>query len=284
MTKSIVVGVDRSPNSAAALRWAYADSQRRGRRVLALYAWGFIPLGHAGGDHTFDAGYTTARARDELAAFVTQALGSEAARDVQQRASYAYAPTALLTAADYGELLVVGACGTSGLRSLRLGSVSRHLLHHAQRPVAVIPPIERCTMGRIVAGFDGSESARRALTWAADEARRRGARLDVVQAWHVPYSVAAPVSGYSVVAGALESTAGSDICDALAAPDLADLPVPATPVVVQGPAGPAILDAAEGADLIVLGTRGLGTVAGALLGSVTHHVVHHATRPVVVVP
>jgi nucleotide-binding universal stress UspA family protein len=150
--------------------------------------------------------------------------------------------------------------------------------------LAVIPPIERPTVGRIVAGFDGSESARRALTWAADEARRRDARLEVVHAWHVPYPVAAPVAGYPVVAGALESTACSDIYDALAAPGLGRLPVPATPVVVQGPAGPAILDAAEDADLIVLGTRGLGTVSGALLGSVTHHVVHHATRPAVVVP
>jgi hypothetical protein len=66
VTKSIVVGVDGSPNSAAALRWAYADAQRRGG-VLALYAWGFIPPGHAGGDHTFDAGYTSARATAELA-------------------------------------------------------------------------------------------------------------------------------------------------------------------------------------------------------------------------
>ena len=114
MTKSIVVGVDGSPNSAAALRWAYADAQRRGGQVLALYAWGFIPPGHAGGDHTFDAGYTTARATAELAAFVDQALGSEAARDVEQRASYAYAPTALLAAADYAELLVVGAAGPAG--------------------------------------------------------------------------------------------------------------------------------------------------------------------------
>jgi nucleotide-binding universal stress UspA family protein len=284
MTKSIVVGVDGSPNSAAALRWAYADAQRRGGQVLALYAWGFIPPGHAGGDHTFDAGYTTARATAELAAFVDQALGSEAARYVEQRASYAYAPTALLAAADYAELLVVGACGTSGLRGLRLGSVSRHLLHHTRRPMAVIPPIERCTVSRIVAAFDGSESSRRALLWAAEEARRRDARLDVVHAWHVPYPVAAPVAGYPVVADALESTARSDIDEALATSDLGDLPVPATPVVVQGPAGPAILDAAEGADLIVLGTRGLGTVASAVLGSVTHHVVHHATRPVVVVP
>jgi|SRR5262245_9879871 len=284
MTRTIVVGVDGSANSAAALRWAHAESQRRGSRVQALYAWGFVQPGHAGGDHTFDASYTTARARAELAAFVEEALGPEAARDVRQRASYAYAPTALLAAGDYGELLVVGARGVGGLRGLRVGSVSRHLLHHTRRPLAVIPAIERPGAGRIVAGFDGSESARRALAWAADEARRRDARLDVVQAWHVPYPVAAPVAGYPVLVGALESTARSDICDALAAPDLGDLPVPATPVVVQGPAGPALLDAADGADLIVLGSRGLGTVAGALLGSVTHHVVHHATRPVVVVP
>jgi nucleotide-binding universal stress UspA family protein len=284
MTKTIVVGMDGSANSAAALRWAYADAQRCGGEVLALYAWGFIPPGHAGGDHTFDAGYTTAGATAELAVFVDQALGSEAARDVRQRASYAYAPTALLAAADYGKLLVVGACGIGGLRGLRLGSVSRHLLHHTQRPLAVVPPIERCTVSRIVAGFDGSESSRRALLWAADEARCRDARLDVVQAWNVPYAVVAPVAGYPVVADALESTARSDLYEALAAPDLGDLPVPATPVVVHGPAGPAILDAAEGADLIVLGTRGLGTVASAVLGSVTHHVVHHATRPVVVVP
>ena len=284
MTKTIVVGVDGSANSATALRWAHAESQRRGSRVLALYAWGFVQPGHAGGDHTFDPGYSTARARAELAAFVEQAVGPEAAPDIRQRAAYAYAPSALLSAGDYGELLVVGARGVGGLRGLRLGSVSRHLLHHTRGPLAVIPPIERPTVGRIVAGFDGSESARRALTWAADEARRCDARLEVVHAWHVPYPVAAPVAGYPVVAGALESTARSDILDALAAPDLGDLPVPATPVVVQGPAGPAILDAAEGADLIVLGTRGLGTVAGAVLGSVTHHVVHHATRPVVVVP
>jgi nucleotide-binding universal stress UspA family protein len=284
MTRTIVVGVDGFPNSASALRWAQAASQRHGSRVLALYAWGFVQPGHAGADHTFDPGYTTARARAELAAFVDQALGPEAAGEVRQRASYAYAPTALLSAGDYGELLVVGARGVGGLRGLRLGSVSRYLLHHARRPLAVIPPIERPCVGRIVAGFDGSESARRALTWAADEARRRDARLDVVQAWHVPYPVAAPVAGYPVVAGALASTARSGIYDALAAPDLGDLPVPATPVVVQGPAGPAILDAAEDADLIVLGTRGLGTVAGALLGSVTHHVVDHANRPVVVVP
>jgi nucleotide-binding universal stress UspA family protein len=284
MTRTIVAGVDGSPNSAAALRWAHAEAQRRGGRVLALYAWGFIRPGHAGGDHTFDPDYTTARATAELAAFVDKALGIEAAGDVRQRASYAYPPTALLAAADVAELLVVGARGVGGLRGLHLGSVSRFLLHHSRQPLAVIPPIERPTLGRIVVGYDGSESSRRALTWAADEARRREARLDVVQAWQVPYPVAAPVAGYAVVADALAETARAGLDEALAVPELGDLPVPATPLVVQGPAGPAILDAADGADLIVLGTRGHGTVVGALLGSVTHHVVHHATRPVLVVP
>ncbi|HEY7071140.1 MAG TPA: universal stress protein [Acidimicrobiales bacterium] len=284
MSRTIVVGVDRSPSSAAALRWAHAEARRRGGRVLALYAWGFARPGHAGGEHTFDPGYTTARASAELAAFVEQALGTDAAAGIDQRASYAYPPTALLSAADIGDLLVVGTRGVGGLRGLRLGSVSRFMLHHTRKPLAVVPPIERPTTGRIVAGFDGSESARRALAWAAEEARLREARLDVVQAWQVPYPVAAPMAGYPVVADALAETARAGIDEALAIPGLGDLAVPATPCVVQGPAGPAILDAAEGADLIVLGTRGHGTVAGALLGSVTHHVVHHATRPVAVVP
>ena len=47
MTNTIVVGVDGSPNSAAALRWAHAEARRRGGRVLALYAWGFVHPGHA---------------------------------------------------------------------------------------------------------------------------------------------------------------------------------------------------------------------------------------------
>ena len=127
--------------------------------MLALYAWGFVHPGHAGGDHTFDPGYTSARAGAELAAFVEQALGDEAAGDVRRQASYAYPPTALLSAADHAELLVVGARGVGGLRGLRLGSVSRFMLHHARRPLAVIPPIERPILGRIVVGFDGSESA-----------------------------------------------------------------------------------------------------------------------------
>jgi nucleotide-binding universal stress UspA family protein len=54
--------------------------------------------------------------------------------------------------------------------------------------------------------------------------------------------------------------------------------------VVQGPAGPAIFDAAGEAGLIVVGHRRRGAVAGALLGSVAHHVVNRAGRPVVVVP
>src|SRR5262245_2375307 len=107
MTRTIVVGVDGSPNSAAALRWAHAEAQRRGGRVLALYAWGFTRPGHAGGDHTFDPGYTTAQAGAELAAFVEQALGTDAAAGIHQRASYAYPPTALLSAADIAELVVV---------------------------------------------------------------------------------------------------------------------------------------------------------------------------------
>ena len=54
--------------------------------------------------------------------------------------------------------------------------------------------------------------------------------------------------------------------------------------VVEGPAGEVLLEASEGADLVVVGTRGHGTVVGILLGSVSQHLCHHAGCPVVLVP
>ncbi len=287
----IVVGVDGSPNSAAALRWAHAEARRRGDHLVALFAWGFVQPGHAGDDHTFDPTYDARGAATVLAAAVEDALGPEAAGTVERRVRHEVASRALLDAAVDAELLVVGARGAGGLNVLLLGSVSLQLLHRTSGPLAIIHsaaradgPEDLTARRRIVVGVDESASARRALHWAADEARLRGVPLDVVRAWQVLYPVAAPVAGYPVEVDAMEATARADLDRALAALGADGLPEPATGRLVQGSAGPAILDAAHGADLIVLGTRGHGAVTGALLGSVTHHVARHAPGPVVVVP
>jgi nucleotide-binding universal stress UspA family protein len=66
--------------------------------------------------------------------------------------------------------------------------------------------------------------------------------------------------------------------------DLRRQPAPVERILVGGGATSAILDTAPGADLVVLGSRGLGGFTGLLLGSVTHHVAHHVRCPLVVVP
>lgn len=142
-------------------------------------------------------------------------------------------------------------------------------------------------MGRIVVGVDGSNESRRALRWALDEARLRNATLEVVHAWtfapvataggFVPYVTADVVEAIrleaeKVVPGMLaevkELTQGIQIDQA----------------VKEGQAAKILVEAATGADLLVVGSRGHGGFAGLLLGSVSQQCAHHALCPVVIVP
>lgn len=133
----------------------------------------------------------------------------------------------------------------------------------------------------VVVGVDGSEGSQAALRWAADYARRCDARLQVIGAWQFPamyygYAVALPEDD---LAGETRRLVQQTVLEVLGA----DPDVPAETKIVQGPAGQVLVDAAESADLLVVGSRGHGAFAGMLLGSVSNHAVHHATSPVVVV-
>jgi len=283
----IVVGVDGSANAAAALRWAFEEAGLRGDHVVALFAWGFVPPGHAGDGHTFDVDYGAAQAQFALQAAVVGAVGPEAARAVEARSVCGPAVEELRIAAKGADLLVVGTRGIGGVHGVLIGSVCHQLLHQAPVPLAVVPAPARPSTGagtptRIVAGVDGSPGGRRALAWAADEARRRDVPLDVVRAWHASYPALGPAEGYLVECDAAEEVARHGVEQAVAGLDRSRV----TARAVEGRAGPALLATAAdaGADLIVLGTRGHGTVAAALVGSVTRYVAHHATVPLVVVP
>jgi nucleotide-binding universal stress UspA family protein len=135
-------------------------------------------------------------------------------------------------------------------------------------------------MSRIVVGIDGSELAQRALEWAVDEARRRGAVLEVVHAWTMPRpDEFVPVVAEDAVRDAAERVL------AVAIGDLVDdsHPPEVLPRLVEGPPANALLAASKGADLLVVGSHGHGGFVGMLLGSVSQRVLHHATCPVVVV-
>lgn len=136
---------------------------------------------------------------------------------------------------------------------------------------------------RIVVGVDGSPGAAGALRAAVQEATAHGARLEVVHAWVFPWRDGLAGLASSVADEALEKMA-SEIVDAAVGEAQALGAADVTGTIAQGAAAAALLEAAKGADLLVVGTRGHGGFAGLLLGSVSQHCVHHATCPVLVVP
>jgi nucleotide-binding universal stress UspA family protein len=133
--------------------------------------------------------------------------------------------------------------------------------------------------GVVAVGVDGSEGSLRALRWAAEEARRRDATLRVIKAWSYMDQAGGEFDpGYSDADARRELDAAVDSLGDAAAGVEIDL------VAVNDLPARGLLDAAEGADLLVVGSRGLGGFKGLLLGSVSTHVLHHATCPVVTVP
>lgn len=139
----------------------------------------------------------------------------------------------------------------------------------------------------VVVGVDGSPGSRAALEYAFEDAVRRAARLRVVVAaqlpeyWAVAYGMAAPPPAEEIVAAAREEA--TRMVDEVRAdrPDLAAVEVAVDGIV--GSPGGALLDAAEGAEVLVIGHRGRGAVRSAVLGSVGLHCVLHAHCPVTVV-
>lgn len=143
------------------------------------------------------------------------------------------------------------------------------------------------TGGRIVVGVDGSPESRRALRWAAAEARLRTATLAVVHVWGIPHVVlgidAQPLYDATVIdelRRAAEELVGRELAglgDEAAGIEIDE-------AVPEGAPAQQLLDAARGADLLVLGSRGRGGFGGLRLGSVSHQCVEHAVCPVVIVP
>ncbi len=133
---------------------------------------------------------------------------------------------------------------------------------------------------RIVVGIDGSGESARALDWAITQAQQSGAVLDIVTAWMFPmaigYAFTTTVEEVRKAAQDLLEEAISHVVDV--APD----------VVVRGepkeqPPGPALVSASKGADLLVVGSRGMGGFEELLVGSVGHYCMRRASCSVVIV-
>lgn len=136
-------------------------------------------------------------------------------------------------------------------------------------------------MPRVVVGIDGSEQAERALHRAVEEARLRGADLTVVHVVSLPFNLADPILMPRPTEDELRSL-GLELIDK-ALGDLAVDDLDVERIALVGHAAHQLCEAAQGADLLVVGSRGLGGFRGLLVGSVTHQVVGHARCPILVV-
>jgi nucleotide-binding universal stress UspA family protein len=146
-----------------------------------------------------------------------------------------------------------------------------------------LPAVEQT----IVVGVDGSDAGHAALRWALEEGALRGAVVRPIHAWMVPV-MASPVGvlPVSVDHDEIQASAAEQLrqwieeaCEAVPHKDIA-----VDAATVEGTPAAALLEASRGADLLVLGGRRHGALAGLLLGSVSHQCTHHAECPVALVP
>ncbi|MER6677412.1 universal stress protein [Streptomyces sp. NPDC000983] len=136
-TRRVVVGVDGSPSSGAALRWAVRYAALVDARVDAVSAWN-LPGADTWSAPAVDADVDEAAARQALTQELDDVLGAESAGAVHARLARGNPVEVLLRAAEGAEILVVGSRGRGGFARALLGSVSHHVAQHAQCPVVIV--------------------------------------------------------------------------------------------------------------------------------------------------
>jgi nucleotide-binding universal stress UspA family protein len=138
----VIVGVDGSENSRAALHWAYDEAAHHGAALTVVMTWHVptLPLVPPYGAAA-ERGYETQPKDSALAlldAFVADLVPRTPAVDVRTSIEEGSPAKVLIERSKDADLLVVGSRGHDGFAGMLLGSVSQHLVAHAECPVVVI--------------------------------------------------------------------------------------------------------------------------------------------------
>jgi nucleotide-binding universal stress UspA family protein len=285
-----VVGVDGSPESDEALIWALEDGRLRNLPVRAVNVW--HPTDDPQETERLAALQSVAELRaglvDEVMSSVHAVVDRAGVTGVAVTAEVLYGhPVRELTrTAGADSLLVVGSRGRGSLTGSILGSVSQGCAQYADGPVVVVRGRRPgAPAGRVVAGVDGSSSSVRALRFADQEARARGAALQVVHAWRLPYLGFAGRSGSlpQDVVDEFGARAGETLRDSMRRGSVDTTRPDVEMWLVEGLPNLSLLHAAGNADLLVVGSRGYGGWKGLLMGSVSAQCVTQAPCPVAVI-
>ena len=276
--RKLVVGVDGSSRAAAALGWAARFAVRTQAELLIVSAWQRRQAEGTQDDFAERRAAAQQRLEGEWSD-PARAAGISRLRTRQLDGS----PEKLLEVADAEEadLVVVGNRGAGGFAALHIGSVAHHLAHHTRRPLAIVPASTADeSIETIVVGVDGSPGSATAIQWCASVAPALGARVVAVLAFE-PFVEWVPESDPKSWRRVAEWEMGVWI------EPLRDRRVPTDTAIVEDihPVA-AIADTAaqRSAQLIVVGTHGLGGFTKMRLGGVAVQLVHHLGLPVVLVP
>ena len=278
----IVVGANiGGPAALRAVRWAAERAAARGIRLRLVYVVD-------GGAESAEA---AARPEAEQAALLALEEARAAALEVDPNLE-------IITDTRQGEpvdvfervsgdaeLLVVGSDWHGGNRASRRRLTSLRIAAGSKVTVAVIPDIDVSGRRGVAVGVDRSRPSDAALAFAADEAERRDVPLIAVHAWDVAWTTNLEYGyGFDTPATDDLSRAAEALLDEVLEPIMAERPgLQVTKVVTAGDPVEVLGDAADEADLLVVGSHGRGALARFLLGSVSHGILTQLDAPTVVV-
>jgi nucleotide-binding universal stress UspA family protein len=282
--ESIVVGVNGTAESLGALRWAQELAGLIGARVEAVSAWALPPAAGsdagAAADMTFLYEELGNIARENLAETLAD-VPSEGINRSSHTEFGASISGGLIHAAAESDLLVLGARRHGGFERF-LGTTALQCVQYATCPVIVVPDTAQPLTDTIAVAFDGSESSHHALRWAADVASNRDLVLRVISVWEGSDFPGGPLFADETVDTGDRAIEGLRAAVAAVVPDL-QANVEYVAVEAKNKVVAHLLESAEGASLLVLGTRGRGGFRGLLLGSVSQRCLESATIPVAVI-
>lgn len=276
---SVVVGVDTSTSSTAALDWAadYAEATHSPIHLVHGFS-------HDHPDLFFNMGTGPEKLRAGGERVLAHAKNRTEALHSGLRITTAhvdgYPAAALVRASRHASIVVVGAHGDSMLRLSSLGETAHQVAAHSRAPVAVIRRDSGSEYGRITVGVDRSDHSRKALAWAFGRAEETSRELFVLHAWQ-PNDAKDPNLG---VADWETYTAQcrAEIEASVANQQALHPSVKVLTEIAEGNPIRRLIEQSNGSDLVVIGARGRGGFEGLKLGRVAGEILAHANSPLVV--